>query len=55
MADPVLLISNEQRKESIIEGLLDHGIYKTENHQLYELSLSELEYIYQKILQLKSS
>ncbi|CAM3045460.1 Fur-regulated basic protein FbpA [Sporolactobacillus spathodeae] len=39
----------EQRKQFIIEQLLDKGIYKCRNHQLYELSLDELENTYQQL------
>ncbi|MFT9426982.1 MAG: Fur-regulated basic protein FbpA [Sporolactobacillus sp.] len=39
----------EQRKAFIIDQLLDRGIYKYRNHQLYELSLDELEATYQHI------
>ncbi|RYM04589.1 Fur-regulated basic protein FbpA [Sporolactobacillus sp. THM7-7] len=42
---------NTRRKDIMIEKLLDRGIYKTGNHQLYELSLKELEHTYQKLAQ----
>lgn len=41
--------ANEQKKDYLIGKLLDRGIYKTKNQQLYELSLSELEHTYQKL------
>ncbi|GGL45530.1 Fur-regulated basic protein FbpA [Sporolactobacillus putidus] len=41
--------ANEQKKDDLIVKLLDRGIYKTKNQQLYELSLSELEHAYQQI------
>ncbi|MFC0274015.1 Fur-regulated basic protein FbpA [Metabacillus herbersteinensis] len=31
------------RKKTLIKQLLDHGIYKKSERQLYELALSELE------------
>jgi Fur-regulated basic protein A len=33
----------ERRRKFIIHSLLEHGIYKKEDKQLYELCLSELE------------
>lgn len=39
----------EEKKDFYIDKLLDRGIYKTKNQQLYELSLSELEQEYRKI------
>lgn len=39
----------EQKKDFYIDKLLDLGIYKTKNLQLYELSLSELEHEYRKL------
>ncbi|MDD9147248.1 MULTISPECIES: Fur-regulated basic protein FbpA [unclassified Sporolactobacillus] len=39
----------EQKKDDLIVKLLDRGIYKTKNHQLYELSLSELERAYRQL------
>ncbi|WP_100487504.1 Fur-regulated basic protein FbpA [Sporolactobacillus pectinivorans] len=38
--------SSEEKKEMIIGKLLDLGIYKAKNQQLYELSLRELETYY---------
>ncbi|RYL89770.1 Fur-regulated basic protein FbpA [Sporolactobacillus sp. THM7-4] len=46
---------NEQRKDFIIGKLLDGGIYKTENRQLYELSLKELENTYEKLYKTNES
>ncbi len=45
MVFPLSIWSNavEVRKAFIIDQLLNIGIYKKENVQLYELSLSELE------------
>ena len=36
-----------QRKQYLIEELLKKGIYKKENHHLFELTLSDLEKEYQ--------
>lgn len=38
--------NNEEKKDVIIGKLLDLGIYKSKNQQLYELSLRELESTY---------
>ncbi|MFC7392919.1 Fur-regulated basic protein FbpA [Scopulibacillus cellulosilyticus] len=37
----------EAKKQYYIEKLLDAGIYKVSNRQLYRLTLSELERIFQ--------
>ncbi|MCO7126211.1 Fur-regulated basic protein FbpA [Sporolactobacillus shoreicorticis] len=42
--------SYEEKKSDLISKMLDHGIFKFKNHQLYELSLTELENVYQKHL-----
>jgi Fur-regulated basic protein A len=36
-----------QRKQYLIEELLKKGVYKKENHHLFELTLSDLEKEYQ--------
>ncbi|HYK71996.1 MAG TPA: Fur-regulated basic protein FbpA [Pseudoneobacillus sp.] len=36
----------EKAREYYIEKLLEVGVYKLSEHQLYELTLSELESIY---------
>ncbi|WP_338788742.1 Fur-regulated basic protein FbpA [Metabacillus sp. FJAT-53654] len=36
-----------KRKEKLIQKLLDLGVYKKEEHHLYELTLSEIETEYQ--------
>ncbi|MFD2617073.1 Fur-regulated basic protein FbpA [Terrilactibacillus laevilacticus] len=41
---------NENKKNRYIEGLLNLGVYKTENRQLYELSLQQLEQEYYKVI-----
>ncbi|RYL90288.1 Fur-regulated basic protein FbpA [Sporolactobacillus sp. THM19-2] len=38
----------DRKKEFLIEKLLGRGIYKRRNHQLYELSVKELENEYRK-------
>lgn len=43
--------SYEKKKDDLIGKLLDRGIFKTNDHQLYELSLSELEHTYKKLSQ----
>lgn len=40
----------EQRKKQLIEKLIDVGVYKVLNKQLYELSLDELEKEYNDLL-----
>ncbi|MCO7174540.1 Fur-regulated basic protein FbpA [Sporolactobacillus kofuensis] len=40
--------NNEKRKNDLIRKLLDRGIFKNGEYQLYELSLSELEHTYNK-------
>lgn len=45
----ILTVPDEDKKELIIEKLLDKGIYKAGNQQLYELSLRELEAAYRHI------
>ncbi|SFG37220.1 Fur-regulated basic protein FbpA [Sporolactobacillus nakayamae] len=41
----------EKKKNDLIGKLLDLGIFKTKNRQLYELSLNELEDTYRQLLQ----
>lgn len=38
----------ELKKEKLIIQLLDLGVYKKEEHHLYELTLSEIEHEYRK-------
>lgn len=40
----------EKRKKQLIEKLIDVGIYKVLNKQLYELTLDELEKEYEDLL-----
>lgn len=40
----------EKRKKLLIEKLIDVGIYKVLNKQLYELTLDELEKEYEDLL-----
>ncbi|MCQ2011524.1 MAG: Fur-regulated basic protein FbpA [Sporolactobacillus sp.] len=40
----------EEKKNNLIGKMLDHGIFKFKNHQLYELSLTELEIAYKRYL-----
>lgn len=40
----------EKRKKQLIEKLIDVGVYKVLNKQLYELSLDELEKEYNDLL-----
>ncbi|SFE42127.1 Fur-regulated basic protein A [Bacillus sp. OV194] len=42
-----LRLAIEQRKNFLITCLIEWGIYKKEDKQLYELTLSELEAEYQ--------
>lgn len=46
----MITVPRANEKEKIIEKLLDSGIYKARNRQLYELSLQELKYTYQHLL-----
>jgi Fur-regulated basic protein A len=39
----------EQRREKLINKLIAFGIFKKEDRQLFELTLSELEYTYRRI------
>jgi hypothetical protein len=39
----------EQRREKLINKLIAFDIFKIEDKQLFELSLSELEYTYRKL------
>lgn len=48
MSDPFTDI-HDRKKDRLIGKLLDRGIYKTRNLQLYELSLKELEHEYRKL------
>ncbi|WP_110928725.1 Fur-regulated basic protein FbpA [Bacillus massiliglaciei] len=38
-----------RRKEELIQQLLDLGIYKKDDHHLYELTLTEIEKEYIKV------
>ncbi|HYK75103.1 MAG TPA: Fur-regulated basic protein FbpA [Pseudoneobacillus sp.] len=40
----------DSKKEQLITALLQEGIFKRGNEQLFELSLSELEEEYQKVI-----
>jgi hypothetical protein len=46
----ILVVPEADKKEQMIEKLLSKGIYKAGNHQLYELSLQELENRYRHLL-----
>ncbi|WP_010631295.1 Fur-regulated basic protein FbpA [Sporolactobacillus vineae] len=46
----ILTVPRADKKEQMIEKLLAGGIYKAGNHQLYELSLQELENTYHRLL-----
>ncbi|GKU84743.1 Fur-regulated basic protein FbpA [Niallia sp. NCCP-28] len=48
-----LLKAVEYRKETLIQQLISFGIYKKESHQLYELTLSEIELEYRKQIRMK--
>ncbi|MFT8870897.1 MAG: Fur-regulated basic protein FbpA [Sporolactobacillus sp.] len=37
------------KKDRLIGQLLDKGVYKCKNRQLYELSVSDLEQIYRRL------
>lgn len=39
----------EQRRQKLINKLIAFGIFKKGNKQLFELSLSELQYMYRKV------
>ncbi|BBN98493.1 Fur-regulated basic protein FbpA [Sporolactobacillus terrae] len=43
--------NNEKEKNALIIKLLNEGVYKTKNRQLYQLSFNELKTLYKKILQ----
>lgn len=43
-----------RRKEKLIKKLLDLGVYKKDEHHLYELTLSEIEAEYIRELKRKS-
>lgn len=45
----ILTAPEEDKKELLIEKLLDKGIYKAGKQQLYELSLRELETAYRHV------
>ncbi|MCL1631017.1 Fur-regulated basic protein FbpA [Sporolactobacillus sp. CPB3-1] len=46
-----LKTEDEQKKDALISVLLEHGVFKSENHQLYELTLNELEDVCRHYLQ----
>ncbi|GEB76528.1 Fur-regulated basic protein FbpA [Sporolactobacillus inulinus] len=43
--------NKDKKKNDLIIKLLNKGVYKTKNRQLYQLSFNELETLYKKILQ----
>ncbi|WP_440706461.1 Fur-regulated basic protein FbpA [Heyndrickxia oleronia] len=50
-----MTVEKELKKRDIIDQLLNKGIYKSNNKQLYELSLYDLKSIYNEIIVGKSS
>lgn len=45
----------DDKKQFFIQELLNRGIYKRANRQLYELTLSELEKEYDRLMKTKSA
>ncbi|WP_428911513.1 Fur-regulated basic protein FbpA [Niallia sp. Krafla_26] len=43
----------ETKKNELIEQLIHYGVYKVGSVQLFELSISELQALYQKVLKQK--
>ncbi|ERN51708.1 hypothetical protein BTR22_17040 [Alkalihalophilus pseudofirmus] len=41
----------EQRKDNLIEKIIAFGVYKVQGRQLFELTLQEIERVYQSLKQ----